>query len=51
MRDFIRMCKTQGKTKMIFDMRGNGGGKSTWQRNPDLSDEADISYRQRNPWL
>lgn len=28
MRDFIRMCKTQGKTKMIFDMRGNGGGKS-----------------------
>lgn len=27
MRDFIRMCKTQGKTKMIFDMRGNGGGQ------------------------
>lgn len=27
MRDFIRMCKTQGKTKMIFDMRGNGGGE------------------------
>ncbi|KAJ4412745.1 hypothetical protein N0V91_000507 [Didymella pomorum] len=28
MRDFIRMCKTQGKTKMIFDMRGNGGGNA-----------------------
>lgn len=27
MRDFIRMAKAQGKTKMIFDMRGNGGGK------------------------
>ncbi|KAH6637724.1 hypothetical protein C7974DRAFT_355539 [Boeremia exigua] len=28
MRDFIRMCKAQGKTKMIFDMRGNGGGNA-----------------------
>ncbi|KAJ8110887.1 hypothetical protein OPT61_g6385 [Boeremia exigua] len=28
MRDFIRMCKTQGKTQMIFDMRGNGGGNA-----------------------
>ncbi|KAL1595533.1 hypothetical protein SLS59_008170 [Nothophoma quercina] len=28
MRDFIRSCKAQGKTKMIFDMRGNGGGNA-----------------------
>ncbi|KAE8831204.1 hypothetical protein HRS9122_08794 [Pyrenophora teres f. teres] len=28
MRDFIRMCKKDGKTKMIFDMRGNGGGNA-----------------------
>lgn len=28
MRDFIRMSKAQGKTKMIFDMRGNGGGNA-----------------------
>lgn len=26
MRDFIRQCKATGKTKMIFDLRGNGGG-------------------------
>ncbi|RMZ70259.1 peptidase S41 family [Pyrenophora seminiperda CCB06] len=28
MRDFIRMCQKAGKTKMIFDMRGNGGGNA-----------------------
>jgi len=28
MRDFIRMSKAAGKTKLIFDMRGNGGGNA-----------------------
>ncbi|KAF1920546.1 hypothetical protein BDU57DRAFT_18030 [Ampelomyces quisqualis] len=28
MRDFIRKSKADGKTKMIFDMRGNGGGNA-----------------------
>jgi len=28
MRDFIRKSKTDGKTKMIFDLRGNGGGNA-----------------------
>jgi hypothetical protein len=28
MRDFIRKCKVDGKTKMIFDLRGNGGGNA-----------------------
>jgi hypothetical protein len=28
MRDFIRMSKAAGKTKMIFDLRGNGGGNA-----------------------
>lgn len=28
MRDFIRQSKQQGKTKMIFDLRGNGGGNA-----------------------
>lgn len=28
MRDFIRMSVKAGKTKMIFDLRGNGGGNA-----------------------
>ncbi|KAH5629014.1 hypothetical protein HBI23_226470 [Parastagonospora nodorum] len=28
MRDFIRKSKTDGKTKLIFDLRGNGGGNA-----------------------
>ncbi|CBX98256.1 hypothetical protein LEMA_P096650.1 [Plenodomus lingam JN3] len=28
MRDFIRASQAAGKTKMIFDMRGNGGGNA-----------------------
>jgi hypothetical protein len=28
MRDFIRKSKAEGKTKMIFDLRGNGGGNA-----------------------
>ncbi|KAF1828840.1 hypothetical protein BDW02DRAFT_593007 [Decorospora gaudefroyi] len=28
MRDFIRMCTKAGKTKLIFDLRGNGGGNA-----------------------
>ncbi|KAI4922225.1 hypothetical protein J4E90_000653 [Alternaria incomplexa] len=28
MRDFIRMSQKAGKTKMIFDLRGNGGGNA-----------------------
>lgn len=28
MRDFIRASKQAGKTKMIFDLRGNGGGNA-----------------------
>jgi hypothetical protein len=28
MRDFIRMAVKAGKTKMIFDLRGNGGGNA-----------------------
>lgn len=28
MRDFIRMSLKAGKTKMIFDLRGNGGGNA-----------------------
>jgi hypothetical protein len=28
MRDFIRKSKADGKTKMIFDLRGNGGGNA-----------------------
>lgn len=28
MRDFIRKSRADGKTKMIFDMRGNGGGNA-----------------------
>ncbi|KAF1950303.1 hypothetical protein CC80DRAFT_598320 [Byssothecium circinans] len=28
MRDFIRMSKAAGKTKLIFDLRGNGGGNA-----------------------
>lgn len=28
MRDFIRKAKAEGKTKMIFDLRGNGGGNA-----------------------
>jgi hypothetical protein len=28
MRDFIRMAQKAGKTKMIFDLRGNGGGNA-----------------------
>ncbi|KAH7378817.1 hypothetical protein BKA66DRAFT_420772 [Pyrenochaeta sp. MPI-SDFR-AT-0127] len=28
MRDFIRMSQTAGKTQMIFDLRGNGGGNA-----------------------
>ncbi|KAH6873021.1 hypothetical protein BKA58DRAFT_313356 [Alternaria rosae] len=28
MRDFIRMSRKAGKTKMIFDLRGNGGGNA-----------------------
>ncbi|KAH9880018.1 hypothetical protein J1614_002043 [Plenodomus biglobosus] len=28
MRDFIRKSQAAGKTKMIFDMRGNGGGNA-----------------------
>tara|TARA_R110002003_G_scaffold702_7_gene21138 strand:+ start:8797 stop:10047 length:1251 start_codon:yes stop_codon:yes gene_type:complete len=28
MRDFIRKAKADGKTKMIFDLRGNGGGNA-----------------------
>ncbi|PVH95380.1 hypothetical protein DM02DRAFT_537479 [Periconia macrospinosa] len=28
MRDFIRMATKAGKTKLIFDMRGNGGGNA-----------------------
>ncbi|KAF2849332.1 hypothetical protein T440DRAFT_427004 [Plenodomus tracheiphilus IPT5] len=28
MRDFIRTSQVAGKTKMIFDMRGNGGGNA-----------------------
>lgn len=28
MRDFIRMATQAGKTKLIFDMRGNGGGNA-----------------------
>jgi hypothetical protein len=28
MRDFIRLSKAAGKTKLIFDMRGNGGGNA-----------------------
>ncbi|CAN9091492.1 unnamed protein product [Alternaria alternata] len=28
MRDFIRMSQKAGKTKMVFDLRGNGGGNA-----------------------
>ena len=28
MRDFIRMAVKDGKTKLIFDLRGNGGGNA-----------------------
>jgi len=28
MREFIRLSKAAGKTKLIFDMRGNGGGNA-----------------------
>jgi hypothetical protein len=28
MRDFIRMAQKAGKTKMVFDLRGNGGGNA-----------------------
>lgn len=28
MRDFIRLSKAAGKTKLIFDLRGNGGGNA-----------------------
>ncbi|KAF2685623.1 peptidase S41 family protein [Lentithecium fluviatile CBS 122367] len=28
MRDFIRLSRAAGKTKLIFDMRGNGGGNA-----------------------
>jgi hypothetical protein len=28
MRNFILMCQQAGKTKMIFDLRGNGGGNA-----------------------
>ena len=45
MRDFIRSCKAQGKTKMIFDMRGNGGGEYLVLGAFRVEPSADVSYR------
>jgi C-terminal processing protease CtpA/Prc len=45
MRDFIRMAKAQGKTKMIFDMRGNGGGKRQPSCKLNVEPRTNVSYR------
>jgi hypothetical protein len=45
MRDFIRMAKAQGKTKMIFDMRGNGGGKRQPSCKHNVEPRTNVSYR------
>lgn len=39
------MAKAQGKTKMIFDMRGNGGGKLQPIYKHNAKPRTNVSYR------
>ncbi|KAF2035474.1 hypothetical protein EK21DRAFT_107000 [Setomelanomma holmii] len=56
-KDFLSQCKSQGKTKLIIDLRENGGGNTNllldtfMQLFPDLDPFSAQRYRATDSWV